>query len=96
MYTVFIRPLLEYAAVVWNGCSQSEVEKLEKVQLCTTRVVTGLPIVASPNICPKLFPTQEKTSLHTEPKNEIILYQNVDQMHLRNLSFPIQFIYGIL
>ena len=34
MYTVFIRPPLEYAAVVWDGCSQSDVEKLEKVQLC--------------------------------------------------------------
>ena len=24
-------------------CSQSEVEKLEKVQLCAARIVTGLP-----------------------------------------------------
>ena len=47
MYTVFIRPLLEYAAGVWDGCSQSEMERLEKVQLCAARIVTGLPIIAS-------------------------------------------------
>ena len=46
MYTDFIRPLLEYAAVVWNGCSQSEIERLEKFQLCAARFVTGLPIIA--------------------------------------------------
>ena len=39
MYNVFIRPL-EYAAVVWDGCSQSKVEKLETVQLCAVRIVT--------------------------------------------------------
>ena len=53
MYIVFIRPLLEYAAVVWDGCSQSEVEGVEKVQLCAARTVTGLhvPIIASKNLC---------------------------------------------
>ena len=47
MYTVFIRPLLEYAAVVWDSCSQNEVEKLERVQLSAVRIVTGLPLIAS-------------------------------------------------
>ena len=48
MYTVDIRPLLEYAAFVWDGCSQSEVENLEKVQSFAARIVTGL---ALKNLC---------------------------------------------
>ena len=55
MYIVFIRPLLEYAAVVWDGCSQSEVEKLEKVQLCAARIVTGLPTIAK-----KIFVSRDR------------------------------------
>lgn len=29
MYTTFIRPLLEYASVVWDGCSSSDSELIE-------------------------------------------------------------------
>ena len=53
MYPVFIRLLLEYTAVVWDGCSKNEVEKLEKVQLCAACIVTGLPKIAS-----KIFVSQ--------------------------------------
>lgn len=31
MHVYFIRPQLEYAAEVWAGCTQMDVEKLEKV-----------------------------------------------------------------
>jgi hypothetical protein len=44
-YLTFIRPTLEYASTVWDGCS--DIDKLEKVQLCAARIVTGLPIIAS-------------------------------------------------
>lgn len=49
MYTTFIRPILEYASVVWDVCSQYEntCNKLEKVQLFSARIVTGLPIIVS-------------------------------------------------
>ena len=33
MYITFVRPILEYASVVWDGCAISDLEKLEKVQL---------------------------------------------------------------
>ena len=46
MYVTFVRPILEYASVVWDGCSSAEIEKLEKVQLHAARIVTGLPIFA--------------------------------------------------
>lgn len=43
----FIRPLIEYCSVVWDGCSFQDVEKLEKVQLYAARIITGLPILFS-------------------------------------------------
>ena len=47
MYITFIRPVLEYASVVWDGCNMFDMERLEKVQLSAARIVTGLPILAS-------------------------------------------------
>jgi hypothetical protein len=47
LYVTFVRPLLEYASVVWDGCSSAKIEKLEKEQLHAARIVTGLPIFAS-------------------------------------------------
>jgi hypothetical protein len=41
IYLTFIRPTLEYACEVWNGCFEREVAKLEKVQLESARIVTG-------------------------------------------------------
>lgn len=41
IYTSFIRPLLEYADVVWDNCTQYEVNDLEKIQNEAARIVTG-------------------------------------------------------
>ena len=46
-YLAFIRPTLEYASTVWDGCSANDTDKLEKVQLHAARIVTGLPNFAS-------------------------------------------------
>ena len=45
----FVRPTLEYASIVWDGCSAHAIEKLETVQLHVSiaRIVTGLPIFTS-------------------------------------------------
>ena len=37
MYFTFIRPLLEYADVVWNNCTLYEVNALDKIQLEAAR-----------------------------------------------------------
>ena len=42
IYITYMRPLLEYASVVWDGCSQNDKEKLEKLQHEAARIVTGL------------------------------------------------------
>lgn len=49
VYCTYIRPLLEYASEVWDGCNQSEKNRLEQVQLNAARIVTGLPIFSSLN-----------------------------------------------
>ena len=41
LYFSFIRPMLEYGSVVWDGCTTNECQELEKVNLAAARVVTG-------------------------------------------------------
>ena len=41
IYIAFIRPLLEYADVIWDNCSQYEKDELEKVQIEAARISTG-------------------------------------------------------
>ena len=41
IYIAFIRPLLEYADVIWDNCAQYEVVELEKAQHEAGRIVTG-------------------------------------------------------
>ena len=47
IYLIVIRPTLEYACEVWDGCFEREVVKLGKVQLESARIVTGLTQFAS-------------------------------------------------
>lgn len=41
MYTVFIRPLLEYGNTVWDNCSVENKRALENIQIEALRIVTG-------------------------------------------------------
>ena len=49
IYFSFIRPLLEFADVVWDTCTQYEVNDFEKIQNEAARVVTGATKLASIN-----------------------------------------------
>ena len=42
IYVSYVRPLLEYASVVWDGCSNTDADSLEKIQNEAARIVTGL------------------------------------------------------
>ena len=42
IYISFLRPVLEYSAVVWDGCTLYEKENLEKIQHEAARIMTGL------------------------------------------------------
>ena len=49
IYFSFIRPLLEYADVVWDNCTQYEVNDLEKIQNEAARIVAGATRLVSIN-----------------------------------------------
>jgi hypothetical protein len=38
----FLRPILEYSCIVWDGCTQYEKDSLERIQHEAARIVTGL------------------------------------------------------
>ena len=40
MYFSFIRPVLEYADVVWDKCTQEQTNDLEKIQIEARRIVS--------------------------------------------------------
>ena len=41
IHTSFIIPVLEYADVVWDNCTQYKVNALEKIQIEAARIATG-------------------------------------------------------
>ena len=41
IYLTFIRPILEYADVVWDNCTKYEKQELDKIQAEAARIVTG-------------------------------------------------------
>ena len=47
IYFSFIRPLLEYADVVWNSFTQYKSNELDKIQNEAARIVTGATKLAS-------------------------------------------------
>lgn len=47
IYFAFIRPILEYADIVWDNCTQEITEFFEKVQVDAARIVTGLRVNSS-------------------------------------------------
>ncbi len=42
IYISYLRPILEYASVVWDGCTDYEKSALDKIQNEAARIVTGL------------------------------------------------------
>ena len=49
IYTVFIRPLLEYGDVIWNNCTEYEKNELDKIQNEAARIATGATKLVSVN-----------------------------------------------
>ena len=42
MYMSYLLPVVEYASVVWDGCSERDSQTLQKIQNEAARLVTGL------------------------------------------------------
>ena len=47
IYISLLRPLLEYASIVWDNCTSREKETIEKIQIEAARLVTGITRSAS-------------------------------------------------
>ena len=41
LYISFVRPTLEYASIVWDNCTQYEINAIERIQMEAARIVTG-------------------------------------------------------
>jgi hypothetical protein len=41
LFLTYIRPILEYAAIIWDNCSGAESDKLEEIQRAAARTVCG-------------------------------------------------------
>ena len=46
-YVSFIRPILEYANIVWDNCRQYGIDLIEKIQIEASRIVTGITRLVS-------------------------------------------------
>ena len=44
IYKCFIRPVLEYASELWDGCSQYDKQRSESIQSEAVRIACGLPM----------------------------------------------------
>ena len=42
IYLAYVRPILEYSSIVWDGCTTQDLNSLEILQHEAARVVTGL------------------------------------------------------
>ena len=42
MFLSFVKPILEYADVVWESCSNDNANRIEKIKLEAARTITGL------------------------------------------------------
>ena len=50
IYTTFIRPILEYANVIWDNCSDYQKQELEKIQIKAARIASGATKLHHENI----------------------------------------------
>ena len=42
IYISYVRPIIEYSSIVWDGCSEQNADLLEKLQHEAARIVAGL------------------------------------------------------
>ena len=72
IYLSFIRPILEYADVIWNNCTQYEKDDLDKIQNECARIVTGCTRLVSLRL---LHIESGWESLHTRrEKHKLLLF----------------------
>ena len=91
IYTSFIRPILEYADVIWDNCSHQEKQELEKIQTEAARIATG---ATKPVSIQKLYEEVCWERLETRRwKHKLVLFHkmvyNITPQYLSNLVPPL-------
>ena len=74
IYLTFIRPLLEHSCEVWDNYSQTDNDRLEKLQLESARIVTGLTAAYSSRDSVYQETEWEKLSSRRERKKLCLMY----------------------
>ena len=55
MYMSFLLPVVEYALVVWDGCSEQDSQTLQKIQNEAARLVTGFTICVTRKLVQRMW-----------------------------------------
>ena len=76
IYFSFVRPLLEYADIVWDNCSQYESNQLEQIQNEAARIVTGATKLVSINSL--LHETGWETLSARRKKHKLIMFYKMN------------------
>ena len=77
IYISFIRPVLEYADVILDNCTQQEKQDLEKIQIEVARIATGTTKLVS---FQKLYEEIGWETLEARrKKHKLVLFYNVLQ-----------------
>ena len=87
-YRSFIRPVLEYGDIVFDGVDDLNKNKLENVQLAAMRIITGAKQNTSNErmyIETGLVPLQQRRDIHKILKYHSIVYGYAPQ-HLKDLQ----------
>ena len=84
IFFTFIRPILEYADVVWNNCTQYEVNNIEKIQIEAARIVTGSTKLVSINSVTN--ETGWKSLLNRRKKHKLLLFYKMQHNISPNYS----------
>ncbi len=85
MYFSFVRPLLEYADVVWSNCTDELKTQIESVQIEAARIVSGATKLCNID---KLFHDLRWESLENRRKKHklILMYKMVNKLSPQYLS----------
>ena len=85
IYLTYIRPLLEYADVVWENSITYLVDKIEKVQMEAARIVTGgTRLVSLNNLL--LETGWDKLKNHREMHRLVYFFKMKNNISLQYLS----------
>jgi len=86
MYQAFVKPIIDYCSVIWGGSYDSDITKLEQIQVDALHLITG-PTERS-NVaklyeeCPKMQ-VRERIDISTN----IMIFKIVNRVSLEYLSY---------